>query len=134
MKQRLLLKLLGINIPVVALVIVVLWLVLDTLAADYFALLMEEYHISPVDAHQMFIHSVHRYMLLTSTVYPVLGALLSFLFTKRVLRPLHQMTETARMISAGNYSSRVRRIRAMRSASLRELSTKWLKILNESSS
>jgi two-component system, OmpR family, sensor histidine kinase BaeS len=107
-KQRLLLKLLGINVPVVALVIVVLWLVLDTLAADYFSLLMKEYHISPIDAHQMFIHSVHRYILWTSIGALVLGALLSFFFTRMVLRPLHQMTDTARLISAGDYSSRVR--------------------------
>ncbi len=40
MKQGMLLKLLAINVPVVALVILVLWLVLDTLAADYFSVLM----------------------------------------------------------------------------------------------
>jgi len=108
MKQRLLLKLLGINVPVVVLVILVLWLVLDTLAADYFSLLMEEYHISPVDAHQMFIQSVHRYIVWTSIGALVLGALLSLFFTRMVLRPLHQMTDSARMISEGNYSSRVR--------------------------
>jgi two-component system, OmpR family, sensor histidine kinase BaeS len=93
---------------VVALVIVVLWLVLDTLAADYFSLLMKEYHISPVDAHQMFIDSVHRYIFWTSIGALALVALLSFIFTQMVLRPLHQMTETARMISEGNYSSKVR--------------------------
>ena len=73
MKQGILLKLLAINIPVVALVILVLWLVLDTLAADYFSVLMKEYRISPTDAHQMFIHSVHRYLLLTSVGALVLG-------------------------------------------------------------
>ena len=108
MKQRLLLKLLGINVPVVALVIVVLWLVLDTLAAGYFSLLMKEYHISPVDAHRMFVDSVHRYILWTSIGALVLGGFLSFLFTRMVLRPLRQMTETARSISGGDYSSRVR--------------------------
>lgn len=107
MRQRLLLKILGINVPVVALVIVVLWFVLDTLAADYFSILMKEYHISPIDAHRMFTHSVHRYILWTSLGAFSLGALLSFVFTRMVLRPLHQMTDTARLISAGDYSSRV---------------------------
>jgi two-component system, OmpR family, sensor histidine kinase BaeS len=107
-KQRLLVKLLGINVPVVALVIVVLWFVLDTLAANYFALLMKEYHISPLDAHRMFIDSIHRYILWTSIGALALGAVLSFFFTQMVLRPLQQMTETARSISAGDYSSRVR--------------------------
>jgi signal transduction histidine kinase len=107
MRQGLLLKLLAINVPVVAVVIVVLWLVLDTLAADYFSVLMTEYRISPTDAHQMFVHSVHRYLLWTSIGALVLGALLSFLLTRMVLRPLYQMIKTTRLISSGDYSFRV---------------------------
>ena len=107
MRQGILLKLLAINVPVVAVVIVVLWLVLDTLAADYFSVLMKEYRISPTDAHQMFIHSVHRYLLWTSIGALVLGALLSFLLTHMVLRPLYQMIKTTRLISKGDYSFRV---------------------------
>jgi two-component system sensor histidine kinase BaeS len=107
MKRGLLLKLLGINMPVVALVITVLWLALDTLAADYFSLLMEEYHINPIDAHHMFIHTVHRYLLWASIGALVLAAVLSYLLTRKVLKPLYQMTETARLISGGNYSARV---------------------------
>ena len=45
MYNRLLWKLLAINIPVVAGVILVVWLAIDYLAADYFAVLMEEYHV-----------------------------------------------------------------------------------------
>jgi signal transduction histidine kinase len=107
MKQGLLLKLLAINIPVVALVILVLWLVLDTLAANYFMILMKEYRINPTDAHQMFIHSVHRYLLWTSICALALGGVLSLLLTQMVLRPLYQMIKSARLISGGDYSSRV---------------------------
>ncbi len=107
MKQGLLVKLLAVNIPVVAMVIIVLWLVLDTLAANYFSVLMKEYHINPTDAHQMFVHSVHRYLLWTSVFALGLGALLSFLLTQMVLRPLYQMITSARLISGGDYSSRV---------------------------
>lgn len=107
MKQGLLLKLLAVNVPVVAVVILVLWLVLDTLAANYFMVLMKEYRINPTDAHQMFIHSVHRYLLWTSICALGLGALLSFLLTQMVLRPLYQMIKSARQISGGDYSSRV---------------------------
>jgi signal transduction histidine kinase len=108
MKQGMLLKLLAINVPVVALVILVLWLVLDTLAADYFSVLMKEYRISPTDAHQMFIHSVHRYLLWTSIGALVLGAFLSFELTQMALRPLYQMIKTTSLIARGDYSSRVR--------------------------
>ena len=108
MRQGILLKLLAINVPVVALVILALWLVLDTLAADYFAVLMKEYKISPTDAHQMFIHSVHRYLLWTSIGALLLGALLSLLLTQMALRPLYQMMKTTSLIAMGDYSSRVR--------------------------
>ena len=108
MKQGLLLKLLAIHVPVVALVILVLWLVLDTLAAGYFSALMKEYGINPTDVHQMFVHSIHRYLLWTSIGALLLGALLSYLLTQMVLRPLYQVIRTTRLISEGDYSSRVR--------------------------
>lgn len=108
MKQGLLIKLLGINIPVIALVISALWLALDTLAADYFTVLMQEYHITPTDAHRMFLLSVHRYLLWTSIGAFLAAGTLSFLLTRKVLGPLFEMIETARLISAGDYSSRVR--------------------------
>jgi two-component system sensor histidine kinase BaeS len=107
MRQGLLLKLLAINIPVVAMVIIVLWLVLDTLAANYFSVLMKEYGINPTDVHQMFVHSVHRYLLWTSVFALGLGALLSFLLTRMVLRPLYQMIASTHLIAGGDYSSRV---------------------------
>ncbi|MDR3570502.1 MAG: ATP-binding protein [Syntrophobacteraceae bacterium] len=108
MKRGLLFKLLTINIPVAALAIVVLWVVLDTLAAGYFSALMREYRINPLDVHRMFIHSVHRYLIWTSAGALVLGALLSSLLTRMVLRPLYQMIKTAGLIAGGDYSSRVR--------------------------
>lgn len=108
MKRGLLLKLLAINIPVAAVAIVVLWVVMDTLAAGYFSVLMREYRINPVDVHRMFIHSVHRYLIWTSAGALALGALLSSLLTRMVLRPLYQMIKTAGLIAGGDYSSRVR--------------------------
>jgi two-component system, OmpR family, sensor histidine kinase BaeS len=107
MKSGLLLKLLGINIPVVALVILTLWVALDTLAADYFAVLMKEYHVTPTDAHAMFLHTVHRYLIWASLAALVMAGILSSLLTKKVLKPLAQMTQTAGKISAGEYQVRV---------------------------
>jgi signal transduction histidine kinase len=102
-----LLKLLAINVPVVAMVILVLWLVVDTLAADYFSALMKEYGISPTDVHQMFVRSVHRYLIWTSAGALLLGALLSLRLTQMALRPLYQMIKTTSLIAMGDYSSRV---------------------------
>lgn len=107
MHNRLLWKLLAINIPVVAGVILVLWLAIDYLAADYFAVLMEEYHVSPNDAHGIFLNAVHRYLLGATLCAFALAGALSFLLTRRVLQPLSQMMEITRRLSDGDYSARV---------------------------
>jgi hypothetical protein len=60
MRSRLLWKLLGINIVIIGVVIVIVWLSIDYLAAGYFMTLMDKYHISPTSSHEMFVSAVHR--------------------------------------------------------------------------
>ena len=107
MKNRLLWKLLLNIVPVIGVTILVVWLAIDHLAATYFMRLMENYSIAPHDSHQMFIESVHRYLLWAALVAFALALLLSYLMTRRVLRPLSQMTRISQELSAGNFSSRV---------------------------
>ncbi|HKJ05668.1 MAG TPA: ATP-binding protein [Geopsychrobacteraceae bacterium] len=107
MKNRLLWKLLLNIVPVIGVTILVVWLAIDKLAAVYFMRLMENYDIAPLDSHQMFIEAVHRYLLWATLAALALALLLSYLMTKRVLRPLSQMTRISRELSAGNFSSRV---------------------------
>ena len=73
MKQALIVKLLAINATVILIVILFVWTAVDYLAADYFGVLMEQYHISPTESHKMFVTSVHRY-LISATVLAVLAA------------------------------------------------------------
>lgn len=108
MKQRLLWKLLLINIvPVILVIILVIWWAIDQLAAAYFMDLMKKYAISPTEMHAMFLTSIHHYLLWASLVALVVAALLSFLLTRRVLRPLSQMSMITEKIAAGDFSSRV---------------------------
>lgn len=107
MPIRLIWKLLAINLPVIGVVILVVWIAVDFLAADYFSTLMHEYKISPSETHQMFIEAVHRYMINAVLLAIAVAALLSFLLTRTVLRPLAQMTEVSRRIAEGDYSARV---------------------------
>ena len=100
-------KLLVMNVPIIIAVILVVWLVIDYLAADYFATLMEQYKIDPADTHQMFLDAVHRYLIQASVVALVLAVGMSFLFTRRALRPLSEMAEVTRRLSAGDYTARV---------------------------
>ncbi len=108
MKGRLLWKLLLINIvPVIGVVILVIWLAIDKLAANYFMALMQEYDVSPTDIHQMFLSSIHRYLIWASIAALGLAFFLSFLLIRRMLRPLSQMTAIAGKMAAGTFSARV---------------------------
>ena len=104
---RLLWKLLGINVLVIGFVIVIVWLSMDYLSADYFMVLMEKYNISPGPSQEMFLSAVHRYLIWASLSAILLAMVLSFLLIQRVLEPLSQMTEITRRIASGNYSASI---------------------------
>jgi two-component system, OmpR family, sensor histidine kinase BaeS len=105
--RSLLWKLLGINILVIVFVIIIVWLAINTLAADYFVTLMEKYNISPTSSHEMFVSSVHRYLIWASLAALLLAVALSFLLVQRVLDPLTRMMSITREIASGDYSGRV---------------------------
>lgn len=107
MKTRLLWKLLLTNvIPVIAVIFLVVWLAIDKLAANYFMALMEKYEVSPDDIHQMFLTSVHHYLVWASLAALGVAFILSYLLTRRVLRPLSEMTAITKEVAAGNFSLR----------------------------
>jgi len=107
-KQPLILKLLAINGAVIFIVILFVWLAVDYLAADYFGVLMEQYHISPTESHGMFVSSVHRYLIGASILAVLVAIGLSFFLTRRVLRPLSAISAVIGKLAAGDYSARVR--------------------------
>lgn len=107
MRNRLIWKLLGINVLIIGFVIIIVWLAIDYLSARYFVTLMKQYNISPVSSHEMFVQSIHRYLVWAALASLSLALALSFLLMKRVLGPLTQMTHTAGKIASGDYSSAV---------------------------
>ncbi len=106
MKQRLLWKLLAINLPYIGIVVVAMWLAIDFLAADYFATLMTQYNIEPAAANEMFLDAIYRYLVQATLLALVLSIVLSVILTRKVLRPLSQIAEVTRRIAAGEYSAR----------------------------
>ena len=100
-------KLLGINILVIGFVMVIVWLSVDYLSANYFMVLMEKYNIPTGPIHDMFVSAVHRYLIWASLSALLLTVFLSFLLIKRVLEPLARMTEITRSISLGDYSASI---------------------------
>lgn len=107
MKQRLLWKLLLINVPVIAVIILVIWLAIDHLAANYFMVLMEKYMVAPTETHQAFLAAIHRYLIWASLAALALAFVLSYLLTRRVLRPLSEIAEITREVARGRFSARV---------------------------
>ncbi len=74
--RHLIVKLLLVHLVVIAFVMVVVWLAIDTLAAGYFVTLMEKYNISPKPAHAMFVSAVHRYLVWACLAAVILAAVL----------------------------------------------------------
>ena len=107
MKKHLILKLLAINLTVIAFVMIIVWLAIDTLAAGYFVTLMEKYHISPEPAHDMFVSAVHRYLIWACLAAAIITVLLSFAMMRKVLTPLTRMTSISDEIASGNFNVRV---------------------------
>ncbi len=108
MRQRLLWKLLLVNVvPVIAVVVLTIWLAIDRLAANYFMALMDQYMVEPVETHRAFLTAIHHYLLWASLAGLLLALLLSYLLTRRVLRPLSQMVAATREVAAGNFTTRV---------------------------
>lgn len=106
-KLRLIYKLLAIHVTVIAFVMAVVWLAIDTLAAGYFVTLMEKYHISPEPAHEMFVSAIHRYLIWACLAAVILALVLSYFLMRRVLAPLSRMIHITREIASGNFSVRV---------------------------
>ena len=107
MKKYLILKLLAINLVVIAFVVIMVWFSIDTLAAGYFVTLMNKYHVSPEPAHDMFVSAIHRYLIWSSIAAIMITILLSFIMMRKVLQPLSRMTVTSSEIATGNFNVRV---------------------------
>jgi signal transduction histidine kinase len=106
-KQRLLWKLLINVVPVIAVVVLTIWWAIDRLAANYFMVLMDQYMIEPVETHRAFLNAIHHYLLWASLAGLLLALLLSYLLTRRVLRPLSEMVMATRQVASGNFATRV---------------------------
>ncbi|MFT5729313.1 MAG: two-component system sensor histidine kinase BaeS [Desulforhopalus sp.] len=107
MKNRLLWKLLLTNVvPVIGVIFLIIWFAVDKLAANYFMALMDTYDVSPDEIHHMFLTSLHYYLVWASLAALGLAIILSYLLTRRVLRPLSQMTAITKEVAAGKFSLR----------------------------
>lgn len=107
-KISLISKLVAINLLGVGLVILLVWQVIDHFAADYFMSLMKQYNIDPKIPHEMFLHTIHQFLLLSLVLGLSVATLLSYVMTRKVMRSLTEMIGVTRKLAVGDYSDRVR--------------------------
>jgi signal transduction histidine kinase len=107
MKTRLIWKFFAINLLVIALVIFIVWGAVDYLAEGYFITLMDKYHISPKESHQMFVASVHRYLIWGSLAAIIVSSVISIFMMKHILEPLSRMTQLTDRIATGEFPDAV---------------------------
>ncbi len=107
-QSRLVWKLLGIIALAIPLALVVVWLAIDFFALDYFSSLLEQFGVPQKEkVMDMFLDSVHRYLLWSGFAAIILALALSFVLIKMILRPLYQMIAITGKVSAGDYTGRV---------------------------
>jgi two-component system sensor histidine kinase BaeS len=106
-RARLLYRLLIVPVLAILGVLVLVWLAVDYLAADYFMTLMQEYNVDAAETNEMFLAATHRALLWAAGGGLLLAITLSYVLTRRLLRPLTQMIAVTRALASGDYSARV---------------------------
>jgi len=107
MKTRLIWKFFAANLLVIGLVMLIVWGAVDYLAEGYFITLMDKYHISPKESHQMFVESVHNYLIWGSLAAIIVSAVISLFMMKHILDPLSKMTQLTNRIATGEFPDAV---------------------------
>jgi signal transduction histidine kinase len=107
MKTRLIWKFFAANLLVIGIVMIIVWGAVDYLAEGYFITLMDKYHISPKESHQMFVASVHSYLIWGSLAAIVVSSIISFFMMKHILGPLSKMTLLTDRIANGEFPDAV---------------------------
>ena len=107
MKKHLIWKLFGLNLMLIGLVVFIVWVATDYLARDYFMVLMQKFHIDPTESHQMFIDSVHRYLIWGSLLAVCISSVFNFFIMRRILTPLTRMTRITKKVVAGDFSDQI---------------------------
>ena len=108
MRQRLLWKLLvGHIVPVFAVTALMAWHAIDQQAANYYRVLVERYHVTPLDSHTAFLTAIHSDLIRGTLTALALTLVFTYLLTRWVLHPLFKITAITKKVADGNYSERV---------------------------
>ena len=107
MRDRLLWRLLGTHLLVIAIAVAISGALITDRAAQFFMVIMTRYHIDPTVVEQDFLRAVHRVLITGSVVAAAAAMLLGWILVRRLVRPISDMMLLAERIAAGDYAQRV---------------------------
>lgn len=107
MRDKLLWRLLGTHLLVIAIAVVISGALITDRAAHFFMVIMTRYHIDPTVVEQDFLHAVRRVLITGSVAAAAAAMLLAWILVRRLVRPISDMMLLAERIAAGDYAQRV---------------------------
>lgn len=106
-RGRLLWRLLAVQVLLVVAALGAAWLAVETRAADSFMALMKEFGIETAEVEGMFRSSTRTALAGVGVVAIAVAFALSWWITRRILRPLEQLTEGSERLAAGEHGYRI---------------------------
>jgi len=106
-RDRLLWRLLGAHLLVIAIAVTISGALITDRAAQFFMVIMTRYHIEPTIVEQDFLRAVHRVLITGSVVAAAVAMLLGWILVRRLVRPISDMMLLSERIAAGDYAQRV---------------------------
>ena len=107
MRDKLLWRLLGTHLLVIAIAVAIAGALIIDRAAHFFMVIMTRYHIDPTAVEQDFLHAVHRVLITGSVIAAAVAMVLGWILVRRLVRPISDMMLLAERIAAGDYAQRV---------------------------
>ncbi|HEV2281499.1 MAG TPA: ATP-binding protein [bacterium] len=107
MRDKLLWRLLGAQLLVIAIAVAISGALIMDRAAQFFMVIMTRYHIDPTVVEQDFVHAVQSVLVAGSVAAAAVAMLLGWILVRRLVRPISDMMLLAERIAAGDYAQRV---------------------------
>lgn len=96
-------RLILVNAATIVVVLAVAAVTVSRTASDSFMAIMKAYGVETAELQQQFVTAARYNLLEASLAAALVGGLLSWVLTRRVVQPLSQMTRAAEAIAGGDY-------------------------------
>jgi len=106
-RDRLLWRLLGAQLLVIAIAVAISDTMITNLASQSFMQIMQRYHIDPTSVEHDFLATVHHVLLVSSIAAAAAAMLLGWVLVRRLVQPIGEMMVLSERIAEGDYARRI---------------------------